>query len=173
MGKPVRDQQRGSLHAGQQNHRNRGCRLRIGRRDQPSRKPAHGQSEPELATYDPRRLTGISVYQEIEREFSIGDRIQFTAPDKSLGIANRDLAAIEAIPMVDFPSASTMTARLNSMTTSIVISTTAMPSPVTAPGPYRRTRPGSRWSYQRPPGPPQLPIRLRLYLREPRGHALH
>jgi hypothetical protein len=51
----------------------------------------------ELATYDPRRLTGVSVYREIEREFSVGDRIQFTAPDKSLGVANRDLAVIEAI----------------------------------------------------------------------------
>ena len=51
----------------------------------------------ELATYDPRRLTGVSVYQEIEREFSVGDRIQFTAPDKSLGVANRDLATIESI----------------------------------------------------------------------------
>jgi conjugative relaxase-like TrwC/TraI family protein len=51
----------------------------------------------EFATYDPRRLTGVSVYREIEREFSIGDRIQFTAPDKSLGIANRDLATVEAI----------------------------------------------------------------------------
>ena len=51
----------------------------------------------ELATYDPRRLTGVSVYQEIDREFSVGDRIQFTAPDKSLGVANRDLATIQAI----------------------------------------------------------------------------
>jgi len=51
----------------------------------------------ELATYDPRRLTGVSVYREIEREFAEGDRIQFTAPDKSLGVANRDLAVIEAI----------------------------------------------------------------------------
>jgi conjugative relaxase-like TrwC/TraI family protein len=51
----------------------------------------------ELATYDPRRLTGVSVYRETEREVSVGDRIQFTAPDKSLGVANRDLAAIEAI----------------------------------------------------------------------------
>ena len=40
---------------------------------------------------------GVSVYQEIERELSVGDRIQFTAPDKSLGVANRDMAAIEAI----------------------------------------------------------------------------
>jgi conjugative relaxase-like TrwC/TraI family protein len=51
----------------------------------------------EIATYDPRRLTGVSIYQEIERQFSVGDRIQFTAPDKSLGVANRELATIEAI----------------------------------------------------------------------------
>jgi ATP-dependent exoDNAse (exonuclease V) alpha subunit len=51
----------------------------------------------EVVTYDPRRLTGVSVYREIEREFSVGDRIQFTAPDKSLGVANRDLATIESI----------------------------------------------------------------------------
>jgi conjugative relaxase-like TrwC/TraI family protein len=51
----------------------------------------------ESATYDPRRLTGVSVYREIDREFSVGDRIQFTAPDKSLGVANRDLAIIESI----------------------------------------------------------------------------
>jgi ATP-dependent exoDNAse (exonuclease V) alpha subunit len=55
------------------------------------------RSSGELATYDPRRLTGVSVYREIDREFSIGDRVQFTAPDKSLGVANRDLAAIETI----------------------------------------------------------------------------
>jgi conjugative relaxase-like TrwC/TraI family protein len=51
----------------------------------------------ELATYDARRLKGVSVYQEIQREFAVGDRIQFTAPDKSLGFANRDMAAIETI----------------------------------------------------------------------------
>ena len=51
----------------------------------------------ELATYDPRRLTGVSVYQEAKRDISVGDRIQFTAPDKSLGVANRDLAVVEAI----------------------------------------------------------------------------
>jgi ATP-dependent exoDNAse (exonuclease V) alpha subunit len=55
------------------------------------------KSSGELATYDPRRLTGVSVYREIDREFSVGDRIQFTAPDKSLGVANRDLAVIESI----------------------------------------------------------------------------
>jgi hypothetical protein len=51
----------------------------------------------ELVTYDPRRLTGVCVYREIEREFSVGERLQFTAPDKSLGVANRDLATIESI----------------------------------------------------------------------------
>jgi hypothetical protein len=55
------------------------------------------KSSGEEITYDPRRLTGVSVYREIDREFSVGDRIQFTAPDKSLGVANRDLAAIESI----------------------------------------------------------------------------
>jgi ATP-dependent exoDNAse (exonuclease V) alpha subunit len=55
------------------------------------------RSSGELATYDPRRLTGVSVYHEIDRVFSLGDRIQFTAPDKSLGVANRDLAVIESI----------------------------------------------------------------------------
>jgi ATP-dependent exoDNAse (exonuclease V) alpha subunit len=55
------------------------------------------RSSGDLTTYDPRRLTGVSVYREIDREFSVGDRVQFTAPDKSLGVANRDLAAIESI----------------------------------------------------------------------------
>ncbi len=55
------------------------------------------KSSGEPVTYDPRRLTGVSVYREVERAFSVGDRIQFTAPDKSLGVANRDLAAIESI----------------------------------------------------------------------------
>jgi ATP-dependent exoDNAse (exonuclease V) alpha subunit len=55
------------------------------------------KSSGELATYDARRLTGVSVYREIDREFSVGDRIQFTAPDKSIGVANRDLAVIESI----------------------------------------------------------------------------
>ena len=55
------------------------------------------KSTGELANYDPRRLTGVSVYREVVQEFSAGDRIQFTAPDKSLGVANRDLAVIESV----------------------------------------------------------------------------
>jgi conjugative relaxase-like TrwC/TraI family protein len=51
----------------------------------------------ETVTYNPRYLGGVSVYREIQREFSIGDRIQFTAPYRELQVANRDLAVIEAI----------------------------------------------------------------------------
>jgi hypothetical protein len=48
-------------------------------------------------TYDPRRFSGVSVYRGVTHEFTAGDRIQFTAPDKQLGVANRDLAVIESI----------------------------------------------------------------------------
>jgi ATP-dependent exoDNAse (exonuclease V) alpha subunit len=55
------------------------------------------KSTGELANYDPRRLAGVSVNREVVHQFSAGDRIQFTAPDKSIGVANRDLAVIESI----------------------------------------------------------------------------
>ena len=48
-------------------------------------------------TYDPSRLRGISAYHEIEQEFAVGDRLQFTAPNKELGVANRDLGTIRKI----------------------------------------------------------------------------
>ncbi len=51
----------------------------------------------EQVTYDPSRLRGISAYREIEREFAVGDRIQFTAPNRALHVANRDLGTIERI----------------------------------------------------------------------------
>jgi conjugative relaxase-like TrwC/TraI family protein len=51
----------------------------------------------ERVTYDPRRLQGVTVYREIERSFSKGERVQFTAPNKELGVANRELATIERI----------------------------------------------------------------------------
>jgi ATP-dependent exoDNAse (exonuclease V) alpha subunit len=47
--------------------------------------------------YDPRRQMGVSVYREQERAFSVGDRIQFTAPNQELKIANRELGSIERI----------------------------------------------------------------------------
>jgi conjugative relaxase-like TrwC/TraI family protein len=51
----------------------------------------------EQTTYDPRRQMGVSVYRAEEKAFSIGDRIQFTAPNQELKIANRELASIENI----------------------------------------------------------------------------
>jgi conjugative relaxase-like TrwC/TraI family protein len=51
----------------------------------------------EQTTYDPRRQVGVSVYREDEKKFSVGDRIQFTAPSNDLKIANRDLGTIESI----------------------------------------------------------------------------
>jgi len=50
-----------------------------------------------LHTYDPRRLSGVSVHREAEREFSQGDRVQFTAPSRELHVANRDLGTVEHV----------------------------------------------------------------------------
>jgi conjugative relaxase-like TrwC/TraI family protein len=47
-----------------------------------------------IVTYDPRRLRGVNVFREVEREFAIGDRLQWTAPNKELGVANRDLGTV-------------------------------------------------------------------------------
>jgi conjugative relaxase-like TrwC/TraI family protein len=51
----------------------------------------------ERVSYDPSRLRGISAYREIEREFAIGDRIQLTAPNRDLQVANRDLGTLQQI----------------------------------------------------------------------------
>jgi hypothetical protein len=51
----------------------------------------------EQTTYDPRRQMGVSVYREQEKAFSVGDRIQFTAPSQELKIANRELGTVESI----------------------------------------------------------------------------
>lgn len=48
-------------------------------------------------TYDPRRLQGVNVYESQDREFSAGDRIQFTAPFRRERVANRELGTIERI----------------------------------------------------------------------------
>ena len=51
----------------------------------------------ERQSYDPRRLSGVTVYREAERSFSEGDRVQFTAPSKELHVANRELGTVENI----------------------------------------------------------------------------
>jgi conjugative relaxase-like TrwC/TraI family protein len=48
-------------------------------------------------TYDPRRQQGVSVFWEQMRSFSVGDRIQFTAPANHLRVANRELGTIESV----------------------------------------------------------------------------
>jgi hypothetical protein len=48
-------------------------------------------------TYDPRRQQGVSVFREEMRSFSVGDRIQFTAPANELKVANRELGTVKRI----------------------------------------------------------------------------
>jgi conjugative relaxase-like TrwC/TraI family protein len=48
-------------------------------------------------TYNPERLHGIAAYREIVREFSEGDRIQFTVSKPDMDLKNRDLGTIERI----------------------------------------------------------------------------
>ncbi len=47
-------------------------------------------------TYDPRRQQGVSLYRDQERVFSVGDRIQFTAPANDLKVTNRELGTIQS-----------------------------------------------------------------------------
>jgi len=49
----------------------------------------------EQVSYDPRRLHGVTLYREMERAFSKGDRVQFTAPNSEQRVANRELGSIE------------------------------------------------------------------------------
>jgi ATP-dependent exoDNAse (exonuclease V) alpha subunit len=51
----------------------------------------------EQVSYDPRRLHDVTLYRETERAFSVGDRVQFTAPNRERHIANRELGTIEKI----------------------------------------------------------------------------
>jgi conjugative relaxase-like TrwC/TraI family protein len=48
-------------------------------------------------TYDPRRQQGVSVYREEDRAFSVGDRVQLTAPAHELHVANRELGTVMSI----------------------------------------------------------------------------
>ncbi len=48
-------------------------------------------------TYDPTRLSGVSVYNEAERSFAESDRIQFRAPFAEKRIVNGELGSITKI----------------------------------------------------------------------------
>lgn len=54
------------------------------------------QNEEEIS-YNPRSISGVTVYRDEERLFSIGDRIQFTAPVHELKVGNRELGTIIGI----------------------------------------------------------------------------
>jgi conjugative relaxase-like TrwC/TraI family protein len=55
------------------------------------------KSNGETVTYNPEYLKGVSVHRELDRDFAVGDRLQFTARNKELGISNRDIGTIESI----------------------------------------------------------------------------
>ena len=48
----------------------------------------------EVVSYDPKRLKGVNVYREAQREIAAGERVQFTTSHKELGVANRDLGTV-------------------------------------------------------------------------------
>jgi conjugative relaxase-like TrwC/TraI family protein len=50
-----------------------------------------------LVEYDPKRLKGVAVYREEERDFSVGDRIQFRAPYPGKRITTNEIAYVEKI----------------------------------------------------------------------------
>ena len=54
----------------------------------------------ERVTYDPRRLQGVTLYREMDRAFAVGDRVQFTAPDRTHQVANRELATLEQVDVL-------------------------------------------------------------------------
>ena len=127
------------------------------------------RSSGERVTYDPRRLQGVTVYREAERAFAVGDRVQFTAPDRDLHVANRELATIERI-----------TGRADGAAAAFV-STPGAPSRLKSdqphpsrlrlrrhepqqPGPDRRPRPRPHRhrAWRRAPGQPAPGVRRRL-----------
>lgn len=48
----------------------------------------------ELLTYNPTRLSGVSVYQEEERAFSASERLQFRAPQSEMRVANGEFGTL-------------------------------------------------------------------------------
>ena len=47
--------------------------------------------------YNPARLTGVDLFREERRVIAKGDRIQFRAPDRALGVVNGEFATVVAI----------------------------------------------------------------------------
>jgi conjugative relaxase-like TrwC/TraI family protein len=53
-------------------------------------------------TYNPKRLSGVSVYKEASRQFAVGDRIQFRAPFAEAKVKNTELGRITNIDEGEF-----------------------------------------------------------------------
>jgi ATP-dependent exoDNAse (exonuclease V) alpha subunit len=54
-------------------------------------------SDGRAVEYFPSRLTGVGLFRPERRAFSSGERIQFRAPDRRLGVANGEFATVMAI----------------------------------------------------------------------------
>ncbi len=65
--------------------------------DAPDNRITVARGDGKQVTYDPERLSGITAYCEISRDFAQGDRIQFTSTNRDLGVSNRDLGTIDRI----------------------------------------------------------------------------
>ncbi len=72
------------------------------------------RADGQTVTYNPNRLKGVNAYKETTREFATGDLIQFTAQNKDLKVANRDLGTITGI------EPGKMTVRLDGKTERII-----------------------------------------------------
>ena len=72
------------------------------------------RNDGQSVTYDPTRLKGVNVYREMTREIATGDRIQFTAPDRSLGVANRELGTVQTVEV------NRLTVKLDSKTEQVI-----------------------------------------------------
>jgi hypothetical protein len=70
---------------------------RMTRVDAPNNRLTVERKDGTEQSYDPRRQQGVSVYRERERAFSVGDRVQLTAPLPDLKLANRELGTVEGI----------------------------------------------------------------------------
>jgi ATP-dependent exoDNAse (exonuclease V) alpha subunit len=62
--------------------------------DTPGNRLTVRTQEGRILTYDPERVSGISVYESKVQPFAVGDRIQFTANSANPGVSTRDLATI-------------------------------------------------------------------------------
>jgi conjugative relaxase-like TrwC/TraI family protein len=53
-------------------------------------------------TYNPKRLSGVSVYKEATRQFAVGDRLQFRAPFGEVKVKNTELGSVMNIAQGEF-----------------------------------------------------------------------